>query len=74
MQFSLSIVFSNRSFVSHKSRSSNGNAGEATLTVVFHAVISDKFKMDEQTKIVIRGEEPIFHGWSNDSVVVRREG
>lgn len=42
-----------------------------TLTVVFHAILSEKFgKLDDGTKIVIRGENPVFDGWSKDSVTV----
>ena len=41
-----------------------------TLTVVFHAILSEKFgKLDDGTKIVIRGESPVFEGWNKDSVV-----
>ena len=41
-----------------------------TLTVVFHAILSEKFgKLDDGAKIVIRGEPPVFEGWNKDSVV-----
>ena len=44
-----------------------------TITVVFHAILSDKFKLDDITKIVIRGEDPVFEGWSKGGVVLEKE-
>lgn len=39
---------------------------EETFTVIFHAILSDKFKMDDgQSCIVIRGEKPVFGGWDH---------
>jgi hypothetical protein len=56
----------------HIFRNSTDNANDKCLTVVFHAILSDKFKLNEGTKIVIRGDEPVFGGWKNGSVNVRR--
>ena len=40
-----------------------------TITVVFHAILSEKFgKLDGGTKIVIRGDEPVFEGWNKGGV------
>ena len=44
-----------------------------TLTVVFHAILSEKFGKLDGTKIVIRGEPPVFEDWDKDSVVVVTE-
>ena len=45
-----------------------------TLTVVFHAILSDKFgKLDDGTKIVIRGEDPVFNGWNKGGVALVTE-
>lgn len=44
-----------------------------TITVVFHAILSDKFKLDDVTKIVIRGEDPVFEGWNKGGVVLEKE-
>ena len=54
-------------------RSSTDIGNEATLTVVFHAILSDKFDLDEGTKIVIRGEEPVFDDWNKDGVTLKME-
>lgn len=36
------------------------------FTVVFHAILSDKLKVDNdgKSRIVIRGVEPVFDGWN----------
>ncbi|XP_028417208.1 uncharacterized protein LOC114541491 [Dendronephthya gigantea] len=47
---------------------------EKTLTVVFHAALSDKFDCDGDTKIVIRGEEPGFGGWNELGVPISTVG
>ena len=44
-----------------------------TITVVFHAILSDKFKLDDVTKIVIRGEDPVFEGWDKGGIVLEKE-
>jgi hypothetical protein len=49
------------------------NADEKSIVVVFHAILSDKYKFDSNTKIVIRGEEPFFDGWEKDSVHLEAE-
>jgi hypothetical protein len=51
-------------------RNSTKNGDDKSLTVVFHAILSDKFQWDKDTQIVIRGEEPLFYGWNQDSVYV----
>ena len=44
---------------------------EETITVVFHAILSEKFgKLDDGTKIVIRGQGPIFEGWDKGGVAL----
>ncbi|CAB4021187.1 Hypothetical predicted protein [Paramuricea clavata] len=43
---------------------------EQSLTVVFHAILSDKFKLDEGMNIVIRGDSPVFDGWNKGGVDV----
>ncbi len=48
-------------------RSSTKNSDHDTLTVVFHAILSNEFKWDDDSKVVIRGQEPIFPGWNSDS-------
>ena len=35
---------------------------------MFHAMLSDRFKLDDQTKIVIRGDKPVFGGWDQGDV------
>jgi hypothetical protein len=55
----------------HIFRNSTDNASNKCLTVIFHAILSDKFKLEEGTKIVIRGEEPVFDGWHKGGVIVR---
>jgi hypothetical protein len=39
-------------------------ADEKTFTVIFHAMLSNKFKSDDFVQVVIRGDEPVFHGWN----------
>ena len=41
------------------------------VTVVFHAILSEKFDRTEDTHIFIRGDVPIFHGWMKNSLEVR---
>ena len=36
---------------------------EKTFTIVFHAMLSNKFKLDDYTQFEIRGEKPVFNGW-----------
>ena len=44
---------------------------EETITVVFHAILSEKFgKLDDETRIVIRGEGPVFEGWNKGGVAL----
>lgn len=47
-----------------------GENKQETITVIFHAILSDKFKLDDMPKIVIRGEDPVFKGWNKDGVVL----
>jgi hypothetical protein len=55
-------------------RNSINKADEKTLTVVFHAILSKKFKLDGGT-VVIRGGQPVFaDGWSNGGVPITTEG
>ncbi|CAB4014622.1 Hypothetical predicted protein, partial [Paramuricea clavata] len=50
---------------------SASNDSQNTLTVVFHAILSNKFKLEDGTKIVIRGDEPLFAGgWNKGGVPV----
>ena len=44
---------------------------EKTLTVVFHAILSDNFPMGKDSKLVIRGDEPIFDGWNKHGIHVQ---
>ena len=44
-----------------------------TLTVVFHAILSKKFELDDGTTIVIRGDEPVFTGWEEGGVPIDAE-
>jgi hypothetical protein len=55
--------------------SNSGNQpAQKTLTVVFHAILSNKFKRDDDTKIVIRGQQPIFaDGWKEGGVRITTE-
>ena len=46
---------------------------ERTITVVFHAILSDKFAMGNDSKLVIRGDEPIFGGWNKHGIHVQFE-
>ena len=59
------------SYLFHNFRTSTGNGSEASLTVVFHAMLSDKFKKEDGTEIVIRGEDPVFYGWNNGGVPIK---
>jgi hypothetical protein len=61
-------IFRNSDDKTVKSDDKASKAAGKTLIVVFHAILSDKFELDNDTKIVIRGEEPVFNGWDNDSV------
>jgi hypothetical protein len=55
-------------------RNSINKAGEKTLTVVFHAILSKKFKLDGGTKVVIRGDQPIFaDDWNEGGVPITTE-
>jgi hypothetical protein len=45
------------------------NVNEKTLTIVFHAILSKNFTVHEGEKIVIRGENPIFAGGWERSIV-----
>ncbi len=54
-------------------RSSTKKSDHDTLTVVFHAILSDKFKWDDSCTVVIRGEKPIFRGWDSDGVHMSAE-
>lgn len=57
-----SIILTCVNFVSYLLRTEEND--EKTFTVIFHAILSAKFKMDDDTSwIVIRGEEPVFNGW-----------
>ena len=46
---------------------------QETITVIFHAIVSEKFKLDDVTKFVIRGEDPVFKGWNKDGVVLEEK-
>ena len=59
-------------FSTHHSRHQK-HRDEETFTVVFHALLSDKFKWDENKKIIIRGEEPVFYGWNADMILMNTE-
>lgn len=55
-------------------RNSTGNDDKLeTIKVIFHAILSDKFNLDDATKIVIRGEDPVFEGWNKGGVVIEKE-
>ena len=47
---------------------------EKTFTVIFHAMLSNKFKWDDYTQVEIRGSEPVFNGWKNTGLLVTSEG
>ena len=50
-------------------RTFTDSGGEDTsITVVFHAMLSDELKLDDRTKIVILGDEPFFSGWDHVGV------
>ncbi|XP_046861791.1 uncharacterized protein LOC124455094 [Xenia sp. Carnegie-2017] len=66
----------------HQENSNNSSIkkrnSESMMTVVFNAMLSKNFQKDynEETKIFIRGEEPIFKGWNDEhgeSVIVERD-
>ena len=63
------IVWTTHDFL-YICRTSTNN--EKTLTVVFHAILSDKFEVDDETRIVIRGDLPVFGGWDDGGVPVKR--
>lgn len=54
-------------------RSSTNNVVEKVLTIVFHAILSDKFKFDDEMRIVIRGDEPVFGGWDKGGIPLETE-
>ena len=54
-------------------RKTTSNYDEKTLTVVFHAILSDKFKFDGEMRILIRGDEPVFGGWNKGGIPVKTE-
>ena len=55
-------------------RTSTDSGGEDSLiTVEFHAILSQKFTLDDQTKIVILGDKPVFGGWNDVGIAVRKE-
>jgi hypothetical protein len=56
-------------------RNSINKADEKTLTVVFHAILSTKFSLDDVMKVVIRGDQPVFaDDWNEGGVPVTTEG
>ena len=68
------ILFNLLIFLLYLFRNSrNSDDKKETLTVVFHAILSDKFDFDDETKVVIRGQDPVFHGWEENSVVLKTE-
>ena len=51
-----------------------GSTGPETyLTVVFHAILSAKFKPDKDTRVFIQGECPIFWGWNKNPIELTQE-
>ena len=51
-----------------------GSTGPETyLTVVFHAILSAKFKPDKDTHVFIQGERPIFWGWKKNTIELTQE-
>ena len=46
---------------------------EITMTVVFHAILSDKFELNGIKDVVIRGQEPVFFGWNKGGIPVVTE-
>ena len=52
---------------------SSAKTDEKVLTVVFHAILSDKFKFDDEMRIVIRGDKPVFGGWNEGGILVKTE-
>ena len=40
------------------------------MTVVFHAILSDKFELEDLKIVVIRGEDPVFGGWNKGGIPV----
>ena len=53
--------------------STSNDDKQETIKVIFHAILSDKFELDDATKIVIRGVEPVFEGWNKGGVVIEKE-
>ena len=45
-----------------------------TFTVIFHAMLSNKFKLVDNTQIEIRGQPPVFDGWKKSGKPVTRTG
>lgn len=45
---------------------------EEYLTVVFHAILSEKFKKGREGRVVISGDDPIFNGWNNTAVEINK--
>lgn len=54
-------------------RTSTNGEDTKKLTVVFYAILSDKFDFDDKSKIVIRGQEPVFLGWNKGGVPLKTE-
>ena len=61
-------IFRNSHDKTTKNDDKTSNADEKSLIVVFHAILSNKFDWDNDTKIVIRGQAPVFYGWDKDGV------
>jgi hypothetical protein len=61
-------IFRNSDDKTTKNDDKTSNADEKSLIVVFHAILSNKFDWDNDTKIVIRGQAPVFYGWDKDGV------
>ena len=46
---------------------------DTSITVVFHAMLSEQLKLDDRTKIVILGAKPLFSGWDDVGVHLVKE-
>jgi hypothetical protein len=66
-------IFRNSDDKTMKNDDKTSNADEKSITVVFHAILSNKCKLENDMKIVIRGGEPVFNGWNKDGVHINTE-
>ena len=67
----LSFFYANCNFRSGPNTEIKNSKEHKGVTVVFHAILSEKFGRTEDTHIFIRGGLPIFHGWETNSLEVR---